>query len=75
MYDGYMKIDTLSRIVGSVLVGTAYFIIVHVNVVIGTMIHAVACLMSIPFFIRTRAWDVVTMLSFMTCVSFSKFAL
>ena len=75
MYDGYMKIDTLSRIVGSVLVVTAYFIIVHVNVVIGTMIHAVACLMSIPFFIRTRAWDVVTMLSFMTCVSFSKFAL
>ena len=63
MYDGYMKIDTLSRIVGSVLVVTAYFIIVHVNVVIGTMIHAVACLMSIPFFIRTRAWDVVTMLS------------
>ena len=75
MYDGYMKIDTLSRIVGSVLVVTAYFIIVHVNVVIGTMLHAVACLMSIPFFIRTRAWDVVTMLSFMTCVSFSKFAL
>jgi|TARA_B100001250_G_scaffold40865_1_gene32365 hypothetical protein len=75
MYDGYMKIDTLSRIVGSVLVVTAYFIIVHVNVVIGTMIHAVACLMSIPFFIRTRAWDVVTMLSFMTCVSFTKFAL
>ena len=70
-----MKIDTLSRIVGSVLVVTAYFIIVHVNVVIGTMIHAVACLMSIPFFIRTRAWDVVTMLSFMTCVSFTKFAL
>ncbi len=75
MYDGYMKIDTLSRIVGSVLVVTAYFIIVHVNVVIGTMLHAVACLMSIPFFIRTRAWDVVTMLSFMTCVSFTKFAL
>ncbi len=73
-----LKIDkytTISRIIGSVLVVTAYFVVVHVNVVVGTMIHALACLMSIPFFVRTKAWDVVTMLSFMTCISFSKFAL
>ena len=67
--------DTISRMIGSVLVVTAYFVVVHVNVVVGTMIHALACLMSIPFFVRTKAWDVVTMLSFMTCISFSKFAL
>tara|TARA_B100000287_G_scaffold58627_1_gene51502 strand:- start:1106 stop:1327 length:222 start_codon:yes stop_codon:yes gene_type:complete len=69
------KYTTISRIIGSVLVVTAYFVVVHVNVVFGTMIHAVACLMSIPFFVRTKAWDVVTMLSFMTCISISKFAL
>ena len=69
------KYTTISRIIGSVLVVTAYFVVVHVNVVVGTMIHALACLMSIPFFIRTKAWDVVIMLSFMTCISFTKFAL
>jgi len=73
-----MTIDrytTISRAIGSLLVVTAYFIVVHVNVTVGTMIHALACLMSIPFFVRTKAWDVVIMLSFMTCISFSKFAL
>ncbi len=73
-----MTIDrytSISRAIGSFLVVTAYFIVVHVNVIVGTMIHALACLMSIPFFIRTKAWDVVIMLSFMTCISFSKFAL
>ena len=73
-----MTIDrytTISRAIGSFLVVTAYFIVVHVNVTVGTMIHALACLMSIPFFVRTKAWDVVTMLSFMTCISISKFAL
>ena len=73
-----MTIDrytTISRAIGSLLVVTAYFIVVHVNVTVGTMIHALACLMSIPFFIRTKAWDVVIMLSFMTCISFTKFAL
>ena len=73
-----MNIDrytTISRAIGSCLVVTAYFIVVHVNITIGTMIHTVACILSIPFFIRTKAWDVVIMLSFMTCISFSKFAL
>ena len=73
-----MTIDrytTISRAIGSFLVVTAYFIVVHVNVTVGTMIHALACLMSIPFFVRTKAWDVVTMLTFMTCISISKFAL
>jgi len=69
------RYTTISRAIGSFLVVTAYFIVVHVNVTVGTMIHALACLMSIPFFIRTKAWDVVIMLSFMTCISFSKFAL
>ena len=73
-----MTIDrytTISRAIGSFLVVTAYFVVVHVNVVVGTMIHALACIMSIPFFIKTKAWDVVTMLTFMTCISISKFAL
>ena len=72
MIDHY---TTVSRIIGSFLVVTAYFVVVHVNVIIGTMLHALACILSVPFFIRTKAWDVVIMLSFMTCISFTKFAL
>ena len=69
------RYTTISRMIVSFLVVTAYFVVVHVNVVVGTMIHALACIMSIPFFIKTKAWDVVTMLTFMTCISISKFAL
>jgi len=70
-----LKADTISRIIGSVLIVVSYFVILHVNVITGTVLHAVADLISIPYFIRTRGWDVVIMLSFMTCISISKFAL
>ena len=69
------KYTTISRMIGSCLVVTAYFVVVHVNVIVGTMLHALACILSVPFFIRTKAWDVVIILSFMTCISFTKFAL
>ena len=69
------KYTTISRMIGSCLVVTAYFVVVHVNVIVGTMLHPLACILSVPFFIRTKAWDVVIMLSFMTCISFTKFAL
>ena len=68
-----MRTVTISRQIGSVLVVSAYFIVLHVNVFYGTMLHAIACLLSIPFFIRTKAYDVVAMLSFMVIVSASKF--
>jgi hypothetical protein len=70
-----LKADTISRVIGSVLIVVSYFVILHVNVITGTVLHAVADLISIPYFIRTRGWDVVIMLSFMTCISVSKFAL
>ncbi len=71
---GYMRTVTISRQIGSLLVVVGYFIVLHVSVTYGTIVHAIACLMSIPFFARTKAYDVVVMLSFMTCVSISKFA-
>ena len=67
------ELDILSRIIGSILVVSSYFIVLHVSVFYGTIIHAIACIISIPYFIRTRGWDVVIMLSFMTCISVSKF--
>ena len=70
-----LRVDTISRIIGSILIVVSYFIILHVHVITGTVIHAIADAISIPYFIRTKGWDVVIMLSFMTCISISKFAL
>ena len=57
---------------GSILVITAYFTILHVNVVTGVVVNLIADLISIPFFVRTKAWDVVIMLGFLLAISTSK---
>jgi len=50
----------------------AYFIVLHVNVVVGAVTHFVADLISVPYFVRTKSWDVVIMLSFLLMISLSK---
>lgn len=67
-----MKIDTVGRIVGSFLVVFAYFVILHVNVTIGVFMQFVADAISVPFFIRTKSWDVVIMLTFLLAISSTK---
>jgi len=67
-----MKIDILGRIIGSFLVVSAYFVVLHVNVTFGVMMHLIADMISIPFFIRTKSWDVVIMLAFLLCISTTK---
>ena len=67
-----MKLDSKARIVGSVGVITAYFIILHVNVITGVVLNCVADVISIPYFIRTKSWDVVVMIGFLEVISFSK---
>jgi len=60
------------RVIGSALVIVAYFIVLHVNVLVGVTAHFVADLISIPYFIRTKSWDVVIMLAFLLFISLSK---
>ena len=67
-----MNTITAMRIVGSIGVIAAYFIILHVNLLWGVVINFIADLISIPFFIKTKAWDVVVMLSFLLAISMSK---
>ena len=67
-----MQLDTTGRIIGSFLIVTAYFIILHVSATIGAAMHLLANIISIPFFIRTKAHDVVIMLSFLMVISLSK---
>ena len=57
---------------GSVTVIIGYFVVLHVNTVVGAIMMSAGDLLAIPFFIRTRSWDVVAMVSFMTAVTISK---
>jgi len=68
-----MKIDTLGRVIGSFLVVTAYFIILHVNLSLGVIMQFIGDAISVPFFIRTKSWDVVIMLAFLLIISSTKF--
>ena len=67
-----MQIDTQGRIIGSFLIVTAYFIVLHVSATIGAGMHLIANVIGIPFFIRTKAHDVVLMLSFLIVISLTK---
>ena len=67
-----IKIDTTGRIIGSFLIVSADFIVLDVSATIGAAMHLLANVISIPFFIRTKAHDVVLMLSFLIIISISK---
>ncbi len=64
--------DVPARIAGSIGVIVAYFVILHVNVLAGVIINLVADTISIPYFVRTKSWDVVIMLTFLLVISSSK---
>jgi len=67
-----MNIIVPMRITGSILVITAYFVVLHINTTIGVALHFVADMISVPYFVRTKSWDVVIMLMFLLAISFSK---
>jgi hypothetical protein len=67
-----MQLDTTGRVIGSFLIVTAYFTVLHVSATIGAAMHLLANVISIPFFIRTKAHDVVIMLSFLMIISLAK---
>ena len=56
------------RVIGSGLVIAAYFITLHLDVVTGVIIHLTAMSISIPYFIKSKAWDVVIMTSFLMTI-------
>jgi hypothetical protein len=67
-----LSVDVVMRIVGSILVITAYFVILHIDVTTGVIINLTADIISVPYFIRTKSWDVVVMLSFISAIGISK---
>jgi hypothetical protein len=67
-----MKTLTGMRVAGSIMVIVAYFVVLHVNLTTGVIMNVIADTLSIPFFVRTRSWDIVLMLGFLLAISFSK---
>ena len=67
------KIDVPLRVIGSLLVVFAYFVILYMDVRVGVGLSLTGDALALPFFIRTRAWDVVFMIGILSCVSISKF--
>ena len=70
-----MKTFTAMRVVGSIMVIAAYFIVLHVNLTIGVIMHVIADTISIPFFVKTKSWDIVIMLGFLLSIGVSKLLL
>ena len=56
------------RALGSALIIAAYFITLHLDVVTGVVINLTAMSISVPYFIKSKAWDVVIMMSFLMTI-------
>ena len=67
-----MRLDVTLRVTGSILVVLSYFILVHISFNIGIVMQTFADAITVPYFVRTKSWDVVVMLSFLLIVSLSK---
>ena len=67
-----IELLTKGRIIGAFLIVTAYFVVLHISATIGSLMYLIANAISLPFFIRTKGWDVVIMLSFLMVISMSK---
>ena len=67
-----LKLYTTGRIIGSFLIVTAYYVVLHLSSYIGSIMYLTANAISLPFFIRTKGYDVVVMLTFLMVISLSK---
>ena len=63
-----MELLRRMRILGSGLVIAAYFITLHLDVVTGVVVHLTAISISMPYFVKSKAWDVVIMFSFIMTI-------
>ena len=63
-----MELLQRMRIIGSGLVISAYFVTLHVDIVTGVIVHLIAMSISVPYFIKSKAWDVVTMMVFLMTI-------
>ena len=69
-----MKYDVPLRVLGSTLVILGWFVVLNLSVTIGGTMSALGDCLAIPFFVRTKAWDVVVMICVLHIVTMHKLA-
>ncbi len=60
------------RIFGSILVVVGFFSILHWHMRTGVALSLVGDLMSVPFFLKTRCYDVIALVFLLTTASVTK---
>ena len=53
----------------------AYFVVLHISVFYGAIMHFVADMIYMPFYIKHKQYDVVIMLGFLMSIALSKVTL
>ena len=69
-----LRADEAIRILGSTLVIVGWFVVLNVSATIGGALSLVGDCLALPFFARTRAWDVVVMIVVLHVVTVHKLA-
>ncbi len=67
-----MKIDVAARILGSMMVIVGYVVALNLNITAGAVMMSTGDILAVPFFIKTKAWDAVIMISFLSVVTIHK---
>ena len=70
-----MNLLVAGRITVSVLIICAYFVILHVSTFYGAIMHIIAVIICIPFYVQNKQWDVAIMLAFLMRIAISKVAI
>ena len=68
------KIEVVLRITGSMLVILGWAVVLNMSTTIGGAMSAFGDSLAIPFFVRTKAWDVVIMICVLHIVTVHKLA-
>jgi len=64
--------EVKARILSSALIIIAYYVTMYHNSVLGARLYTVANLLAMPYMIKTKCWDVVILLSFLTLIGLPK---
>ena len=59
-----MNLLVVGRITGSTLIIVAYFVILHISTFYGAIIHTIADIICIPFYVYNKQYDVVITVSY-----------
>ena len=69
-----MRSDEAIRVLGSLLVIVGWIVVMNISVSIGGLLSLIGDGLALPFFARTRAWDVVIMIVILHTVTIQKLA-